>query len=105
MVVSIFHFTHQIEIAGRNNHEAAILVAARRPALPPAWAAISLSLFSLKHFNLARGIRCDRALPHNDSASQVQRIMYTNGSKHIKNAAGVWETSGRRLQKMGMEAA
>ena len=57
---------------------------------------------------------------HNDSASQVQLIMYTNGSKHIENAAGVWATSaaeaikpqgggyknsGRRLQKLGMEAA
>ena len=55
MVVSVFHFTHQIEIAGGNNHEAAILVAARRPALPPAWAAISLSLFSLKHFTSLAG--------------------------------------------------
>src|SRR6266581_6576655 len=36
MVVSVFHFTHQIEIAGGSNHDAVILAAARRPALPPA---------------------------------------------------------------------
>jgi hypothetical protein len=38
-------------------------------------------------------------------ASPVQRIMYTNGSKHIENAAGVWETSGRGRQNLGAEAA
>src|SRR5260221_1793791 len=36
MVVSVFHLTHQIEIAGGSRHGAAILSAARRPALPPA---------------------------------------------------------------------
>src|ERR1700730_17040864 len=41
---------------------------------------------------------------HNDSASQVQLIMYTNGSKHIENAAGVWATSGRRRQNLRAEA-
>jgi hypothetical protein len=42
---------------------------------------------------------------HNDSASQVQLIMYTNGSKHIENAAVVRETSGRGRQNLGAEAA
>src|SRR5690242_1464537 len=36
MVIGVFHFTHQIEIADRGSHDAAILPAARRPALPPA---------------------------------------------------------------------
>jgi hypothetical protein len=36
MVVSVFHLTHQIEITGGSSHDAAILTAARRPALPPA---------------------------------------------------------------------
>jgi len=35
MAVSV-HFTHQIEIPGGSNHGAAILLAAGRPALPPA---------------------------------------------------------------------
>src|SRR2546428_13394715 len=33
------------------------------PGSPPSRAAISNRLFGLTHFNLARGIRCDRALP------------------------------------------
>src|SRR5258707_9327143 len=36
MVVGVFHLTHEIEIADRSRHGAAILLAARRPALPPA---------------------------------------------------------------------
>jgi len=59
MVVGVFHLTHQIEIAGGSSHDATILTAARRPALPPSQAAISNRLFSLKHFNPARGIRCE----------------------------------------------
>lgn len=55
MVAGVFHLTHQIEIAGGPNHDAAILPVLHRPALPPSQAAISLSLFSLKHFNFARG--------------------------------------------------
>src|SRR5216684_8324863 len=31
---------------------------------PPSRAAISNRLFSLKHFNPARGIQCEQALPH-----------------------------------------
>jgi hypothetical protein len=38
---------------------------------------------------------------HNDSASPVQLIMYTNGSKHIENAAGVWETWGGGCKNWG----
>jgi hypothetical protein len=36
MVVRVFHLTHQIEITGGSSHDATILTAARRPALPPA---------------------------------------------------------------------
>src|ERR1700731_3180104 len=36
MVVGVFHFTHQIKITSGVDHEAAIVLAARRPALPPA---------------------------------------------------------------------
>src|SRR5437899_5696823 len=36
MVVGVFHLTHQIEIADGSSHDAAILPAARCPALPPA---------------------------------------------------------------------
>src|SRR5437899_4992666 len=36
MVVGVFHLTHQIEIADGSSHDAAILHAARCPALPPA---------------------------------------------------------------------
>ena len=36
MVVGVFHLTHQIEITGGSRHGAAIVSAARRPALPPA---------------------------------------------------------------------
>ena len=36
MVVGVFHFTHQIEITSGGGHDAAILLAARGPALPPA---------------------------------------------------------------------
>src|SRR5258708_319170 len=34
MVVGVFHLTHQIEITSGSSHDAAILPAARRPALP-----------------------------------------------------------------------
>ena len=33
------------------------------PGPPPNRAAVYIRLFSLKHFNLARGIRCEKALP------------------------------------------
>src|SRR5260370_1006073 len=36
MVVGVFHLTHQIEIASGSSHEARILLAVGRPALPPA---------------------------------------------------------------------
>src|SRR5437899_3571847 len=36
MVVCVFHLTHQIEITDGSKHDAAILLAAGRPALPPA---------------------------------------------------------------------
>jgi hypothetical protein len=36
MVVGVLHFTHQIEITSGDSHDAAILLAARWPALPPA---------------------------------------------------------------------
>ena len=36
MVVGVFHLTHQIEVTGGSSHGATILVAAGRPALPPA---------------------------------------------------------------------
>jgi len=45
MVVSVFHLTHQIEITDGSKHGTAILRSNR--------------LFSLKHFNPARGIRCE----------------------------------------------
>src|ERR1700723_3511998 len=34
MVIGVFHLTHQIEITGGSSHQAAILLAAGRPALP-----------------------------------------------------------------------
>lgn len=36
MVVGVFHLTHQIELTSGDGHDAAILLASRRPALPPA---------------------------------------------------------------------
>jgi hypothetical protein len=36
MVVGVLHLTHQIEITSGSSHDAAILPAARSPALPPA---------------------------------------------------------------------
>ena len=38
------------------------------PHLPSQHFSISLRLFSLTHFNPARGIRCDRALPRLDTS-------------------------------------
>src|SRR2546422_11663358 len=59
MVVSVFHLTHQIEITDGSKHDAAILLAAGRPALPPAgWPSPTASSDS-HTFNSARGIRCD----------------------------------------------
>ena len=54
VVVGVFHFTHQIEITGGSSHDAAILTAARRPALPPARRS-SLSLSSHSNTSTSPG--------------------------------------------------
>lgn len=62
MVVDVFHLPHQIEITSGVGQGVAILLATGRSALPPAGRP-SPALLSLSHFNLARGMRCDGALP------------------------------------------
>jgi hypothetical protein len=59
MVVGVFHLTHQIEINGRKEPSSGRFYSplAARPS--PSRAASSNRLFSLKHFNPARGIRCE----------------------------------------------
>src|SRR5262249_33787310 len=60
VVVSVFHLTHQIEITGGSSHNAAIVSAAPRPALPPAGRPIltasscSNTSASLKGYDVSR---------------------------------------------------
>ena len=99
MVVSVLHRTHQIEIMGGSSHGATIAAAAG--GSPPSRAAISNRLFSLKHRNAARGIRCEQALPRSPMPCPTCRcdVNVTN-SQDAATPLQCQQTPRHRLQRV-----